>query len=173
MPELVTPTVQLRAAWQAAHAEWGPGSHEDGFGLLPHDDVCTPRGFAAWVNRLRESARAETATGETPTTYWWIVDSDTVLGGIALRHTDNDRVLQVGHIGYGIRPSARRRGLATWALGHVLPEARNLGLEHVLICCEDSNSASARVAEVHGAVLEGVVDTVTGPVRRYWIDLAV
>jgi predicted acetyltransferase len=43
-----------------------------------------------------------------------------VLGAIALRHELNDRLTQLGHIGYDIRPSARRRGLATWALGRML-----------------------------------------------------
>ena len=39
MPELVEPTTRLHAAFLAAHAEWGPGAHEDGFGLGPEDDV--------------------------------------------------------------------------------------------------------------------------------------
>lgn len=37
------------------------------------------------------------------------------------------------------RPSARRRGLATWALGRILDEARVLGLDRVLIACEVDN----------------------------------
>jgi predicted acetyltransferase len=49
--------------------------------------------------------------------YWWIVEDGRVLGAIALRHELNERLIQLGHIGYGIQPSARWRGLATWALG--------------------------------------------------------
>ncbi|WP_257028221.1 GNAT family N-acetyltransferase [Micromonospora purpureochromogenes] len=65
--------------------------------------------------------------------------------GIALRHELNDFLLRVGgHVGYGIRPSARRRGLATWALGRMLGEARALGLDRVLITCEVDNIASAK-----------------------------
>jgi hypothetical protein len=52
MPELIAPTTRLRTAWLEAHAEWGPGPHEDGFGLGPSDDVDSPTGFAAWVARL-------------------------------------------------------------------------------------------------------------------------
>ncbi|MEC3973871.1 hypothetical protein [Amycolatopsis sp. H20-H5] len=44
-------------------------------------------------------------------TYRWIVEGDRVLGGIALRHGFDDFVPRLGHVGYGIRPSARRRGL--------------------------------------------------------------
>jgi hypothetical protein len=49
MPELIAPTVGLRTAWLEAHDEWGPGLHEDGFGLGPSDDVDSPVGFATWV----------------------------------------------------------------------------------------------------------------------------
>ncbi len=47
MPELIAPTARLHTAWLEAHAEWGPGVHEDGFGLLPSDEVDAPADFAA------------------------------------------------------------------------------------------------------------------------------
>ena len=105
-------------------------------------------------------------------TYRWIVEGDRVLGGIALRHELNDFVLRAGHIGYGIRPSARRRGLATWALGRMLDEARELGLDRVLIVCEVGNIASVKTIEHHGGVLDEVRETELGTVRHYWISLA-
>lgn len=77
----------------------------------------------------------------------------------------------MGHIGYGVRPSARRRGLATWALGETLDRARELGLTRVLVTCDDSNVASARTIEGNGGVLEDVRTTTLGLTRRYWIDL--
>ena len=76
-----------------------------------------------------------------------------------------------GHIGYGIRPSARGRGLATWALQSVLARAPALGLRKVLVTCGDSNLASARVIEKTGGVLEDVRETELGFTRRYWITL--
>ena len=63
--------------------------------------------------------------------YWWIVDGDHLLGGTALRHGDDDYVRWANHIGYGIRPSARRRGLATWALGRILGQVQVIGLDRV------------------------------------------
>lgn len=106
--------------------------------------------------------------------YWWIVEGDTILGAIALRHRLNDRLLRVlGQIGYGIRPSARRRGLATWALGQVLSTARTYGLDRVLIVCDAGNVASAGVIERQGGVLEDVRDSEYGRIRRYWVPLPV
>ena len=111
MPELIAPAVGLRAAWLEAHAEWGPGLHEDGFGLRSGDNVSSAAGFTAWVARL--TAQADTAQpagpGRLHCTYRWIVEDGRVLGGIALRHELSDVVRRMGHVGYGIRPSARRR----------------------------------------------------------------
>ncbi|TNH21510.1 GNAT family N-acetyltransferase [Micromonospora orduensis] len=174
MPELVVPTVGLHGAWLDAHDEWGPGLHEDGFGLRPSDEVRSPDGFAAWVRRVNEQADPGTllAEGQVRCTHRWIVEDDRVLGGIALRHELNDVLLRgAGHVGYGIRPSARRRGLATWALGRMLGEARAIGLDRVLIVCAADNVASARTIERHGGVLEDVRDTELGPTRRYWVSL--
>ncbi|ROO88225.1 putative acetyltransferase [Actinocorallia herbida] len=166
MPELVAPTTRLHSPWLEAHREWGPGLHEDGFGLGESDEVDSPGGFAAWLARLREEP---VRAGGMRHVYRWIVEDDRVHGGIALRHGRDDHVLRFGHIGYGIRPSSRRRGLATWALGRMLGEARTLGLDRVLLVCEDGNLPSARTIEHNGGVLEGVEQTLYGPARRYWI----
>ncbi len=171
MPELTPPTTRLWASWQEAHHEWGQGLHEDGFGLLSDDDVATPVGFTAWVRRLHD----ESQWGQTPgakrthTTYWWIVEAESVLGAIALRRETNEWTLRVGHVGYGVRPSARGRGLATWALGEVLSTAWLDGLPRILVCCREDNPASARVVEHHGGVLESTVETVVGRIQRYWV----
>ncbi|MGK8505355.1 GNAT family N-acetyltransferase [Nocardia asiatica] len=171
MPALIAPTTRLRTAWLEAYDEWGPGPHEDGFGLRPYDEVRSPNGFAAWVARLAgESSQAWVETGRARCTYRWIVEGDRVLGGIALRHGFDDFVRWAGHIGYGIRPSARRRGLATWALGRMLDEAGKLGMDRVLIVCAADNIASAKTIERQGGVLERILDTELGPARRYWID---
>jgi predicted acetyltransferase len=162
VPELIAPTEHLHAAWLAAHTEWGPGAHEDGFGLLSSDEIHSQAGFSAWVARLEEESDS------TRCVYRWIVEDDQVLGGIALRSGPNDYVQWAGHVGYGIRPSARRRGLATWALGRMLHEARDLGLDQVLVVCAADNEASAKTIELNGGVLESVEG---GPVRRYWIKI--
>jgi predicted acetyltransferase len=167
MPELIAPVVRLHAAWLEARADWGPGVHEDGFGLRPSDEVESPDGFAAWVTRLNDQSdpAKPLEPGRVHCTYRWIVEDDRVLGAIALRHELNG----FGHIGYGIRPSARRRGLATWALGRILGEARSLGLDRVLVICAVDNLASARTIEHQGGVLDEIRDTELGVVRRYWI----
>ncbi|MCX5045731.1 GNAT family N-acetyltransferase [Aldersonia sp. NBC_00410] len=170
MPDLIAPTARLYAPWFEAHREWGPGLHEDGFGLRESDDVDSPVGFAAWVGRLIAESDSAAAEGDRPgCTYRWIVEGDQVLGGIALRHGLDDFVQWAGHIGFGIRPSARGRGLATWALARVLEVADQRGVDRVLVVCAIDNLASARVIERNGGEFEGPGETPLGPSRRYWI----
>jgi predicted acetyltransferase len=174
VPELISPTVRLRDSWLASREEWGRDARQDGAGLRADDDVDSAAGFARWVGRLADQADTSRPAGEgrVHASYWWITEDGTYLGAITLRHELNDFLLNAGgHIGYGIRPSARGRGLATWALQSVLVRAPALGLRKVLVTCGNSNLASARVIEKTGGVLEDVRETELGLTRRYWITL--
>lgn len=174
MPELILPDAALHDSWLDARDEWGPGVHQDGSGLHPEDEVDTAAGFAAWVDRLLQEADTSVPPdpGRVHASYFWVAEAGTYLGAITLRHSLTDFLLRAGgHVGYSIRPSARRRGLATWALGSVLAEARGLALDRVLVTCRDDNLASARTIEKNGGVLEDVRSTELGRTRRYWITL--
>ncbi|MET3808161.1 putative acetyltransferase [Nakamurella sp. UYEF19] len=103
--------------------------------------------------------------------YRWIVQDDRVLGGIALRQGDNQVITDIGHIGYGIRPSSRGRGVGTWALRQMLDLAAEAGMNEVSLVCEVDNTASIKTIENNGGALEGVRETENGSVRRYRIDL--
>jgi predicted acetyltransferase len=170
MPELIVPTARLHEAWLASHREW-QCIYEDGAGLTGTDEVISPAGFGRWIARLRrsEDRAIPPEPGGVHTTYRWIAEDDRVLGAIALRHELDET--HSGHIGYGVRPSQRRRGLATFALARTLVTARELGLDRVLIACMADNVASARTIERCGGVLEEVRDSRWGPVRHYWVKL--
>ena len=174
-PCLVPPTAALHQSWLQAREELDPGAHLDGAGLRESDEVDTLEGFTAWTARLRACAdpAIAPAPGLVRSTYRWIAADDTYLGAIDLRHELSDFLLQAGgHIGYSVRPTARRRGLATWALGQILHTARGLGLERVLLTCDPDNVASVRTIEANAGQLEDTRATSIGPKRRYWITLA-
>lgn len=174
MPELIRPTAALHLAFLDSRDEWGRGVHEDGAGLRIEDDVDTAEGFATWVRRLtdQEDVTKPIDEGFVHCTYRWMVEDGRFLGAIALRHELNDFLLNTGgHIGYGVRPSARRRGLATWALSLMLTEARRLKMPRVLITCQVANVPSARTIERAGGVLEDIRGKGEDEVRRYWITL--
>jgi len=173
MLELIEPTVELRDSWLESAAEWGDAS-QDGAGLWEAEDLSTVAGFAAWIARLREQSddSLPLPPDRVHATFWWIVEDGNYLGAITLRHALTAKLLEGGgHIGYGVRPSARGRGVASWALGQVLERARARGMDRVLVTCDDDNVASAKVIERNGGVLEDIRDTWLGKSRRYWITL--
>jgi predicted acetyltransferase len=162
MLELLPPQVELRDAWTEAHREWGPGLHEDGFGISAQDDVDSEHGFREWIDRLNHSRGS----------LWWIVENGQVLGGIALRSPDDERVGLFGHVGYGVRPSARGRGVATWALGQTLERAAGMGIDPVLAVCRDDNAASIATISHFDATLLSTEQHGEVRVRRYALAAA-
>lgn len=78
-----------------------------------------------------------------------------------------------GHIGYGVRPSARRKGYATEMLRQTLDYARDLGLERVLVTCGADNMPSQKTILRNGGVLEAddVVAHDGEVMHRYWIHV--
>ncbi len=99
------------------------------------------------------------------TSLWW-ADGDEYLGRLTIRHRLTPSLLELGgHIGYDIRPSAGRRGHATAMLAAALPVARGMGLDPVLITCDEDNVGSRKVIEANGGVLE---DARRGKLR-FWV----
>ena len=119
-------------------------------------------------NRLPRGAVAWTA--------YWLQQSDgQIVGRSSLRHELNDYLRREGgHIGYAIRPSARRQGYGTRILALTLVEARKLSFSRVLVTCDAINIGSRRIIERNGGVLEDdVISSESGQVvLRFWIDLA-
>ena len=175
MPELVLPTTSVRQSFLEAMDEFvAEGAHDSqtvGWIAKYGASWRTPEGFAAFVDRVNAEEADESVLPERwvlTSTRWW-VDGDRYLGRIAVRHRLNAFLRDVGgHIGYDVRPSARRQGHASAMLRAVLPHAHGLGIDPALVTCDDDNVASVRVIEACGGVLEDV----RGVKRRYWVPTA-
>jgi predicted acetyltransferase len=168
--ELVSPTVALRDEVVACLADFA-GTPMDGSGIT--DPSRPPLSDDEWIEfvtgRLaEEDPDTELVDGWVHCTSRWIRDtgSGEVLGFLAVRHRLTPYLLEAGgHIGYSVRPGARRRGVATAALALGLEIAAGLGIDPVLITCDTDNIASRRTIEGAGGTLEDV----RGGKRRYWI----
>jgi predicted acetyltransferase len=129
----------------------------------------TASGFQTYTQALRADALEDTPRpdGYVPaTTLWWVQDN-AYLARIAVRHRLTDFLLEyAGHIGYDVRPSARRQGHATAMLRHMLPIARELGIEQALVTCDAANIGSRKVIETNGGRLEDE----RGGKLRFWVD---
>lgn len=85
----------------------------------------------------------------------WMWDEE-FCGSISLRWQPGTTELPphcLGHIGYAVVPWRQRQGMATQALGQLLPEAWRVGLRFVEITTDPENVASQRVIEVNNGVL--------------------
>lgn len=167
--ELVPPSTEYFLSFQQSLREWGD-THQDGAGIRDATALGDPAGFSQWVEQLRAEENTPAHTDFVTCTYYWMVERGEYLGSIALRHELNDFLLaRGGHIGYGVRPSARGRGLAAQALGEVLSAAHDRGIFEALVVCHADNAASRRTIEVQGGRLENEVMHEGRTLQRFWI----
>ena len=184
--EIVRPDPAMHADFVEVMDEFAAaGEYPHGSGVLADDQSAAhargpvwrvsalrdPLTFAEFCHEVRRrSDRAYAVSlGLVPDDKLWLVEGGALVGFLSVRHELNDFLLQRGgHIGYGVRPAARRRGLATAACAHGLELLRARGVDRALITCNEDNRASAATIERNGGVLEGV----SLGMRRYWVDLS-
>jgi predicted acetyltransferase len=137
------------------------------------EDVAT---VAEWLANIEMNSCEETVRkGLVPaTTFLAVREVDNQLVGmIDIRHRLNDYLLNFGgHIGYSIRPTARRKGYATAMLRLALAYCHEtLKLEKVLITCDKENIASAKTIIANGGLLENEIQEEQRTTQRYWVNL--
>ena len=117
--------------------------------------------------------KTQAAPGWVTGSVYFAMAGSTIIGSIAIRNYLNESLLKTGgHIGYGIRPSERRKGYGTKMLALALEKCRELGFDKVLVTCDKDNTASAKTALRGGGVLENEITEEDGNiVQRYWITL--
>ncbi|WP_372459879.1 GNAT family N-acetyltransferase [Streptomyces anatolicus] len=169
-PQLIDPTTRLRPSFLAAVAEFRADRAYPTPWFVTDVDAAAladPDAFDTYVARLlAERHESGVRAGFVPMTTLWWATGDQMLGRLAIRHRLTRPLAEVGgHIGYDVRPSARRRGHATAMLAAALPIAASLGITRALLTVDGTNTASRRVIEANGGAF---LDTV-GDKCRYWV----
>lgn len=148
------------------------GDSMDGTGSLR--DMETP---ADWLQQVKQlSDPATLPAGWVQSTQFLCIrpSDDRLVGMIQVRHSFNEYLERFGgHIGYSVRPTERRKGYAKQMLRACLPHCREIGLDRVLVTCDETNVGSRKTILANGGVYE---ITVREPgedsrLERYWIDL--
>ena len=135
VPTLTVPSEDMRRSFAEAMAEFraeGRGSEDDQSAIGRYlrtravgwssDEAFSVVAASIRADALEETPRPE---GYVPATEWSWGDGETFLGRITIRHRLTAHLLEVGgHIGYDVRPSARRRGHVTEMLRQTLAIAR-------------------------------------------------
>lgn len=111
---------------------------------------------------------------QVPDSVYWAILQGQVVGRISLRHQLNEALRNYGgHIGYEVRPSYRRQGIATEMLRQILqtPKAQEIG--RLLLTCSPDNIGSNKTILTNGGVLEQTifVEAIEEDRHHYWIEI--
>ena len=162
---LIEPALEWRDAFLDMARDWrGVGDQRYAPAVL---------NFEGYLRRLENYRRGEhLPPGRVPSTEFWLEHGGVLLAGLRLRFRLNVELeREGGHIGYDVRPSARRCGHGTELLALGLVEARARGIWPVLLTVDADNLGSIRIIEKNGGRFadEVISEQTLEPVRRYWI----
>lgn len=151
--QLISPNVQYEQEYYEMLDEWKLSGQQ----LVPFVLEFTAISFKEIIQKLYECSQGiGIPDGFVPhSTFWMINEENKILGVSNLRHrlTEGLRI-KGGHIGYGIRPSERGKKYSTKILELTLREAKNIGINKVLVTCDKENIASARSVFNNNGILE-------------------
>ena len=168
--ELVLPAIEHKQAaldFRQEHFNCGETMiHGDG-GL---DSANT---YVGWLELIRSAETRVFSEESVPATVYFGMQEGRIVGIIQIRHKLNKRLRNTyGHIGYGVRPSERRKGYATRMLAAALVKCRELGIMKVLVSCDKKNIGSAKTIINNGGKLSyEFIDDDGSTVQQYWITL--
>lgn len=129
------------------------GENENEFKNTAHG--LTEDEFKIWLVQQEEWSKGlNLPNGYVPQTIYWFYDNDQIVGIGKIRHRLNDNSRYVGgNVGYAIDPVFRGKGYATKFLVLLIEQARQNGIEEILLTVERYNPASKRVIEKAGGIL--------------------
>ncbi|MEK3726131.1 GNAT family N-acetyltransferase [Paenibacillus sp. FSL H8-0034] len=167
---LVKPSMEYREAYLSFYDDW-ISSGED---IVPWVVEKDPSDFTAMLESLYSEDSEEKLTNPhwVPHSTYWLMNEDNLLVGAAnIRHRLNLKLMNSGgHIGYGIRPSYRRKGYASALLARTLQITKAMGLDKVLLVCDKDNIGSEKTILKHGGVFESEFVMDDGNIiKRFWI----
>lgn len=165
MVSLIIPEEKYLPSYKEAYAEY-MALGVSAYGMTDADSVDI---FEKYENyRLERNLKPDWVGSHS----YWLVDEENAhfIGEIAIRHRLNDALaIRGGHIGYMVRCNCWNQGYGTLMLKLGLEKAKALGLTRVLITCDETNAASARVMEKNGCLHEDTITCGDGSrTRRYW-----
>ncbi|MFK8005854.1 MAG: GNAT family N-acetyltransferase [Saprospiraceae bacterium] len=168
--KLISPTTQLEKQFRAMLQDWHSAKEE----LSPWTIELDTSDFEKYVDTLLKASKGIGLKGLlVPHSSFWLIDENqNILATSNLRHTLNEKLwLTGGHIGYGVAPSARRKGCATKILELTLLEAKKVGIEEALITCNKSNIGSAKSILKNGGEFWKETPMKNRITQYYWISI--
>lgn|GEM_PF-266942 len=179
--DMVKPSFCYEASYRAYIAELG---NEERYPFVLDLDASD---FSAYLARVDEFERGvKLPAGYVESTTFWLTHNEALIGVANLRHRLNEEIKHIGgHIGLGIRPSFRGKGLSVLLLSLVLSEAKKRSVgepcyapnadsnakpigdaRHIHVHCYDDNEASKAMIRAVDGVLHSYTHTHSGAERQ-------
>lgn len=112
---------------------------------LSASNKLTSMDFEDWVKKIHNNVNIPDKEWGKSLTYLAFDEMDKLIGLLSVRYDlPIEKVMKFGHIGYGVRPSERRKGYATQMLKYALKECKKYGLNKVIVGCYKENKGSAK-----------------------------
>ncbi|SFG56120.1 Predicted acetyltransferase [Halobacillus alkaliphilus] len=166
---LVKPTVELEKEYLSFYNEW----LESGEKMVPWVIKKNPVPFGEMVQYLiNQENGVKLPEGRVPTSTYWLINTEKkILGVVNIRHDLTELLRNSGgHIGYGIRPSERRKGYASKLLELSLEKANGLGINEALVVCDEWNTASFNtILNNGGNPDEDYIEEDGNVLKRFWL----
>ena len=126
--------------------------------------------YSDWVEKIWSNASVGDDEWGKSLTYLCF-DEAKLIGLLNIRYDLPKNLLEkYGHIGYGVRPSERRKGYATAMLRCALSICKEKGLKQVILGCYKDNFASAATIQRSGGVLFAETDNYTNEkISQYYL----
>ena len=169
---LVKPDLIYFEQYREMYKEWEDEEHINPWFFKTKCE--TLEDFADFIQRIDDFEHGNADKQYASQTAYFVIDeNDRLIGGASLRHyLTVDGYKRGGHIGYGVRPSERRKGYATEILKLTLKESKMLRLYKVLLTALESNTGSNKVIRNCGGILENQITDADGDlINRYWIHI--
>ncbi|HSW48196.1 MAG TPA: GNAT family N-acetyltransferase [Candidatus Saccharimonadales bacterium] len=148
---------------------------KDETGITRIESPKSSQSFQEFVNwKINQSKGLDLPEGYVANTELWLIDKDEFIGFVNIRHSLTKHLLKVGgHIGYWIRPTKRHLGYGKEILRLSLIQIQKLRIKKALVTCDDTNSASRKIIESNGGILENIIEngSENPKKRRYWINI--
>lgn len=113
--------------------------------------------YKMWINKtVSNKDGIDLEEDRVPASTFFAVDKTSkVIGMVNIRHELNDYIIErgIGHIGYSVRPTERKKGYATEILRQALEYCMILGIYDVYIGCFKDNIGSIKTIENNGGAL--------------------
>ncbi|RXJ04304.1 GNAT family N-acetyltransferase [Anaerobacillus alkaliphilus] len=168
---LIKPAMEFRNEYLSFYEEWKESNET----MIPWVISKDPSNFEEMLQFL---ANNEEGIGipegwVRDSTYWLVNESERVIGVVNIRHELTEHLLtRGGHIGYGIRPSERKKGYATVLLKQSLEKAKEIGIERALVVCDERNVGSLKTIVNNGGVPDSdFIEKDGNVIKRFWIDV--